>query len=322
MQKLSYSNSLNSEDKRTLEAWKKLDTNASEEQLSKILFHTSAESDFDAEAKNVAYERFLTQINSEPKTTGSSRVVNLKLFLKVAAAVLLLAVTWVGKETLESKEYYYSTSSEKQFFTLPDGSAITLNSNSELVYIDHVFGDREARLLKGKGMFDVARDESRPFKVQFDEGKVEVLGTEFVVDLEDQNEVSVTVREGKVAFMADESRAVLTEKEKGVFDKVSKKLVRKKRRSLRDFDWLIDGYEEEIYYTYSTFVDQLEDDFNIVIQDNSVDDKLKECELSFNYYDNPDAVIHILEKDFEIVIQQLTKNNLWIFSGGNAKRCK
>jgi len=96
-------------------------------------------------------------------------------------------------------------------------------------------------------------------------------------------------------------------------------LVKKKRRSLKDFDWLLDVVPADVFQNYSIFVDQLEDDFGIVIQDGNVSEKFKNCKLSFNYKDNPEAVIQILKQSFGLNIDLLPNNNLWIFSGGKCK---
>ena len=322
MQKLSYSNSLNSDDKRVLKEWKKVDSSCSEDQLSEILFHTSVENSFDEEAKNVAFNRFLTQIQHEESTVKKDRVISLSFVSKVAAAVLVIIMTWFGFEAMKGEEFTYVTGTEKESFTLPDGSQITLNSQSELIFVDKWLGGREVKLIRGKGMFDVARDESKPFRVHFDDGMVEVLGTEFVVDLEDEDETSVTVREGKVAFSANKLRAVLSAKEKGVYDKRTKQLVPKKRRSLKDFDWLNDESPESLHVTYSMFIDQLEDDLNIVIQDGNVSEKFKACDLVFSINNNPDAVPLLLETEFDLTTQFANDGKVWILSGGDFRRCR
>lgn len=322
MQKLSYSNSLNSDDKRVLKEWKKVDSSCSEDQLSEILFHTSVENSFDEEAKNIAFNRFLTQIKHEENTVKKDKIISLSFFSKVAAAALVIILTWFGFAATKGEEYTYLTGTEKESFILPDGSQITLNSQSKLTYIDKWLGDREVKLVSGKGMFDVVRDESKPFRVHFNDGMVEVLGTEFVVDLEDNDETSVTVREGKVAFSANNSRAVLSANEKGVYDKKTRKIVRKKRRSLKDFDWLNDESPELLHFTYSMFIDQLEDDLNIVIQDGNVGEKFKACDLVFNYDNNPDAVIHLLKTEFNLNTQLLNDSKLWVLSGGDFRRCR
>ena len=187
MQKLSYSNSLNSDDKRTLGEWKKVDSDHTEEQLSKILFLTSVKSDFDDEAKKAAFKRFLTQIEHEEAPVSRNKFIQLNGLLKVAATLLLLVFAWYGTRSIQGTSITYSTTAEKQSFSLPDGSEIILNTNSELVYSEGLFTDRSAKLIRGKGMFDIARDESKPFRVAFEDGEVEEIPERVVINNNDNN---------------------------------------------------------------------------------------------------------------------------------------
>lgn len=69
---------------------------------------------------------------------------------------------------------------------LPDGSAVELNSDSELRYRRRfqvwpfVAADVRSVALRGEGFFDVVRSE-RPFHVETSDARVEVLGTQFNV---------------------------------------------------------------------------------------------------------------------------------------------
>lgn len=80
---------------------------------------------------------------------------------------------------------------------LPDGSAITLNTATD-VAVD--FGEtmRRVRLLSGEAIFDVARDPVRPFIVASGAVTVRAIGTSFIVRLLDTGGTLVTVREGIV----------------------------------------------------------------------------------------------------------------------------
>jgi len=80
---------------------------------------------------------------------------------------------------------------------LSDGSAVTLNSNSE-IDVDFDDGIRRVRLLRGEALFDVAKDSSRPFVVDADSTRVTAVGTSFTVDRVSGREVKVLVREGVV----------------------------------------------------------------------------------------------------------------------------
>lgn len=105
---------------------------------------------------------------------------------------------------------------------LPDGSAVELNSDSELRYPRRFevwpFVGAEARrvVLRGEGFFDVARSE-RPFVVETDDVSVEALGTQFNVRARgtaDGPETAVTLVSGRirVSLRGDaESGTVLSE---------------------------------------------------------------------------------------------------------------
>jgi len=85
---------------------------------------------------------------------------------------------------------------EQQVHNLPDGSVITLNTNSH-VDVDFTESQRTVRLLKGEALFTVAKDIARPFVVVADNGIVRAIGTEFSVRLMSDS-VDVVVSEGIV----------------------------------------------------------------------------------------------------------------------------
>jgi ferric-dicitrate binding protein FerR (iron transport regulator) len=87
----------------------------------------------------------------------------------------------------------------KAHFTLPDGTAVTLNAGSKLKY-DTRFGmaDRVVNL-EGEGYFKVAKDASKPFIVKTIYLSVRALGTEFNVKAyPDDKTIETTLIEGVV----------------------------------------------------------------------------------------------------------------------------
>lgn len=83
---------------------------------------------------------------------------------------------------------------------LQDGSAVTLNSSSE-IEVDFDDGLRRVYLLRGEALFDVAKDRTRPFIVDAADTRVTAVGTSFTVDRSAGNEVQVLVREGVVELV-------------------------------------------------------------------------------------------------------------------------
>ena len=126
-----------------------------------------------------------------------------------AASVLLLvgvglSTYWLSEP--ETTEPLYLTKStavgQRSKITLRDGSVVTLNANSELMYPE-VFSDtlREVTL-SGEAFFEIRRGSRRPFIVRSGDVVTTVLGTSFNVRALGAEHVEVTVVEGKVSVGA------------------------------------------------------------------------------------------------------------------------
>ena len=83
--------------------------------------------------------------------------------------------------------------------SLPDGSKIFLNRNSELIYHSN-FGKPNRKVkLTGEAFFDIAEDKSNPFIVDAGNVSVKVVGTSFnVITCNSEAAVEVYVKTGKV----------------------------------------------------------------------------------------------------------------------------
>ncbi|NQZ23490.1 MAG: FecR family protein [Colwellia sp.] len=92
--------------------------------------------------------------------------------------------------------HIYSTEHAKQEFTLPDGSQIELNLNTQLTYANYRHS-RQAKLNHGEVYFDIAHDKNHPFVVLAAPGKITVTGTRFNV-WKHQDNVTVSVTQGSV----------------------------------------------------------------------------------------------------------------------------
>jgi ferric-dicitrate binding protein FerR (iron transport regulator) len=82
---------------------------------------------------------------------------------------------------------------------LPDGSKVWLNSESSIRY-PISFPDKERRVfVTGETFFEVAKDKSKPFRVERDDITVEALGTQFNVNAySNEPYVATTLIEGSV----------------------------------------------------------------------------------------------------------------------------
>jgi len=79
---------------------------------------------------------------------------------------------------------------------MPDGSKVTLNTNSE-IRVAVTETERRVTLDKGEAFFEVAKDPRRPFVVHAGDKQIVAVGTKFSVR-RDADAVRVVVTEGRV----------------------------------------------------------------------------------------------------------------------------
>jgi transmembrane sensor len=113
----------------------------------------------------------------------------------LAAGLAAASVTWWTVAPVQAAQYT-TAAGEQRSIVLADGSTVTLNTRTELqvrVYRNR----RDVQLSSGEAHFDVARDESRPFRVRTSLGEARVLGTRFTV-YHRPDSLEVTTEEGLV----------------------------------------------------------------------------------------------------------------------------
>ncbi|HEX6866468.1 MAG TPA: FecR domain-containing protein, partial [Caulobacteraceae bacterium] len=128
--------------------------------------------------------------------------------LAVAASLLIVAPggAWLAYENgiIPNREFqtraFHTGFGERSTITLPDGSKVTLNTES-VVRTEAIKGRRQIYLDKGQAYFEVAHDAGRPFVVNAAGRTVTALGTAFEVRV-DQGRFEVTLVEGKVRVEA------------------------------------------------------------------------------------------------------------------------
>ncbi|MDO5524072.1 MAG: FecR family protein [Bacteroidia bacterium] len=134
----------------------------------------------------------------EQRIASERKVRKLPLFYSAAAAIALLLIISVLYLTYNTGETLVAKAGHTAF-VLPDSSRINMQEGAELQYDKH-FGKTERRVsMTGEISFAVARDEEKPFIVSTPTAEVRVLGTEFMVDA-DENETRLNVTSGKVQF--------------------------------------------------------------------------------------------------------------------------
>lgn len=151
--------------------------------------------------ENIDVEAALENVNlrinefEAEKTSEAAPTVKLSWYQKnykyvsgIAAAVVVALIVsffvtkpFSNKTVLASSDFDASTPC-----VLPDGTSVVFNSESELAYRKS-FGKSLRQIdFEGVASFDVAKDASKPFIIRCDNMQIEVLGTSFLLNAEDQ----------------------------------------------------------------------------------------------------------------------------------------
>lgn len=151
-------------------------------------------------------------------------IKTVKIVSKVAAIiVLLLLPISIFYSTSDIEPIIVSTrTGERLFINLPDGSGVHLNSETT-IFLDKNFNKSNREIiLKGEAYFDIIKDSLKPFIIHTDKITTKVLGTSFNTKaLDDENQITISLVEGKVEIYDSELKSVETLKpsEQFVFHK-------------------------------------------------------------------------------------------------------
>ncbi|HPE58112.1 MAG TPA: FecR domain-containing protein [Bacteroidales bacterium] len=191
-------------------------------------------------AKQTIAANFATEESVMHKIPREPATRKLNISWRIAAAVVIFAALGFLLFTMfGNNEQQLVASKSVVAGTLADGSKITLNQNSTLVYPKKFDDDQRKVKLNGDAFFEVAKNPEKPFIIEAGETQIKVLGTSFYVDARPgQNQVEVTVKSGRVALIApDQSQVILTAGQKGIFIKNEKDLYKEENPDENYLAW-------------------------------------------------------------------------------------
>lgn len=138
--------------------------------------------------------------------------------------------------------------SSVQTIELPDGSKVTINKDSKIIYPKNLASASERNVkLQGEAFFEVFHNTT-PFSVEVQSTTVSVLGTKFNIE-EKQSDILVSVISGKVAVKNNNIKVDLTAGERAwVNDGV---LNEEKAETLNDIYW----YSKSLKFKQASIAD-------------------------------------------------------------------
>lgn len=134
--------------------------------------------------ENDAWQRFKTRIDQPKKKTVVRKMPSTN-WLRVAALFVLIAgATYFGYKLLNEKPVENIVIASQQTTltdTLPDGSIVTLNKNSQLDFPSKFKSETRTVALKGEAFFTVTPNKEKPFIIHVNDVSIRVVGTSFNV---------------------------------------------------------------------------------------------------------------------------------------------
>ena len=156
-----------------------------------------------------AWEQLYTRLEQDgllDKPISGTQIPYRIGLMKWAAAIIILCVSvataiFLGQErtpettllTLHNNE-----ASTTLVTTLEDGSIVYLADNSQLSYPEHFQREKREVSLLGNALFDVSGNKERPFLIETEQARIEVLGTSFNIKSSDKSTFELAVRRGLV----------------------------------------------------------------------------------------------------------------------------
>ena len=157
------------------------------------------------------WEMITKQIESRPRKKISNIYTpkrSLPAWTRYVAAIfvgaLITTTLWLNtsnnKKQIDTEVVVQNTiynQSGVHHVTLPDNSEVWLNDESEITFLENFANNRKIEL-KGKAFFDIKNYNNSPFIVQIGSSEIEVLGTEFFVESDNNDKQAITLISGKI----------------------------------------------------------------------------------------------------------------------------
>jgi ferric-dicitrate binding protein FerR (iron transport regulator) len=268
--------------------------------------------------RNKAWDKVQGRIHQkqQSKPTILRRLIT-QPALRIAATILMAALLsvagyqmfdhWMARDKI--LEISASADAVKSV-TLPDGSLVSLNSNTHLIYPQRFGKNTREVTIEGEAFFEVKPNPQKPFIIHAGTAQVKVLGTSFNVRAyPGAREMEVIVRTGKVQVLNPKKETkqndelILTPGDKGTLVHQSHALVKSTNENPNYIAWKT----HELVFRATSLnevIDNLENVYkvNIQLEDPQLGGQL--LTAHFNNYPL-DFILKVIETTFRLQTQQV-----------------
>ncbi|MDO6738749.1 FecR family protein [Wenyingzhuangia sp. 2_MG-2023] len=209
-------------------------------------------------------------VSENKKSKSKTRKLIPYKYIAVASILLVLGITYLFQNNAPT---YITLTVAKgevaKVFVLPDSTKIWLNSASTLSYQKNFTNHRNLKL-EGEAYFEVYKNKTAPFKVNFCDNLLKVTGTKFNISSYNNNDfTSVHVKEGSVeVYNKRVDTTLLTQNNLLLIDKLKNRQV----KNVVDFKENVLWNQEKLVFKKSKLsqvLKVLERRYNVVFKYNS-----------------------------------------------------
>jgi transmembrane sensor len=249
--------------------------------------------------------------NSKSRQTKIGSLFSNPIF-RVAAALIFAALLLVS-----GYEIFYNPSAGKNMmevsasnqilksFILPDGSQVSLNTNTKINYPKIFTGNTREVSIEGEAFFQVKPNKEKPFIIHAGNAQIKVLGTSFNVNAYAATKsVEVIVETGKVQIINNatesnvENELILTPGEKGTLVFLGNSLIKTTNQNPNFLAWKTRNLVFKAT-SLSEVIENLEKVYKVQIL--LADPKLSMLLLTAQFNDYPlDFILKVIETTFEL----------------------
>jgi ferric-dicitrate binding protein FerR (iron transport regulator) len=238
-------------------------------------------------------------------------------YVRTIAAVLVVALLVVGgyetifnKNVTVQKLEMASTGEVITTYTLPDGTIVSLNSNTILKYPKKFGKNTREVTIEGEAFFEVKPDKNKPFIIHAGEAQIKVLGTSFNVNAyPNAPSVEVIVETGKVQVMStmnentENNELILIPGDKATLVLANKELL----KSTNDNPNFIAWKTRNLTFRATSLdevISTLQNVYKVNIRfDNA---SLGKLQLTAQFNDYPlDFILKVIESTFQVEAQRI-----------------
>ncbi len=170
--------------------------------------------------------------NQSGKIERGKKIRNIQFKRWIGIAASFLIVSFIALYFTKNKDLVSLKTGDgtQKSYTLPDGTKIYLNANTEVNYSKSKFNNsRKLKLIKGECFLNVVHNPAKAFSIQHSDLEVTDIGTSFNIK-ENQHQIAVAVNSGQVKLhvKGKATETILNPGEEGFYG-LADKTVRKDR---------------------------------------------------------------------------------------------